>query len=38
VNRYCVGPPVAVDWGEDQAELAPANRRRMMAQVLPGWA
>src|SRR6516164_5922480 len=25
---------MAVDWGEDQTELPPANRRRMMAQVL----
>jgi len=29
---------MALDWGEDQAELPPASRRRMMAQVLPGWA
>jgi hypothetical protein len=29
---------MAFDWGEDQAELPPANRRRMKAQVLPGWA
>jgi len=34
VNRYCVGPAMAVDWGEDQPELAPAGRRRMMARVL----
>jgi len=25
---------MAVDWGEDQPELAPADRRRMMARVL----
>jgi hypothetical protein len=29
---------MAVDWGEDQTELPPANRRHMMAQVLPEWA
>jgi hypothetical protein len=34
VNRYCVGPAMAVDWGEDQPELAAADRRRMMARVL----
>ena len=34
MNRYCVGPAMAVDWGEDQPELAPADRRRMMARVL----
>jgi ATP-binding cassette subfamily B protein len=34
VNRYCVGPAMAVDWGEDQPELAPADRRRMIARVL----
>src|SRR5262249_61034632 len=34
VNRYCVGPAMAVDWGEDQPELGPADRRRMMARVL----
>jgi ATP-binding cassette, subfamily B, bacterial len=34
VNRYCVGPAMAVDWGEDQPELAPADRRRMMVRVL----
>jgi hypothetical protein len=28
---------MAVDWGEDQQELAPADRRRMMARVLAGW-
>jgi len=38
VNRYCAGSAMAADWGEDQAELAPANRRRIMARVLPGWA
>jgi hypothetical protein len=25
---------MAVDWGEDQPELAPADRRRMIARVL----
>jgi ATP-binding cassette, subfamily B, bacterial len=34
VNRYCVGPAMAVDWGEDQSELDPAGRRRMIARVL----
>jgi len=34
VNRYCVGPAMAVDWGEDQPELDPADQRRMMARVL----
>jgi len=34
VNRYCVGPAMAVDWGDDQPELAPADRRRMIARVL----
>ena len=34
MNKYCVGPAMAVDWGEDQPELAPADRRRMMARVL----
>jgi ATP-binding cassette subfamily B protein len=34
VNRYCVGPAMAVDWGEDQPELDPADRRRMIARVL----
>ena len=34
MNRYCVGPAMAVDWGEDEPELAPADRRRMMARVL----
>jgi ATP-binding cassette, subfamily B, bacterial len=34
VNRYCVGPAMAVDWGEDQPELAAADRRRMIARVL----
>ena len=38
MNRFCAGPAMAVDGGEDQSELAPANRRRMMAQELPGWA
>ena len=34
MNRYCVGPAMAVDWGEDQPELDPADQRRMMARVL----
>jgi ATP-binding cassette subfamily B protein len=34
VNRYCVGPAMAVDWGQDEQELTPADRRRMMARVL----
>jgi ATP-binding cassette subfamily B protein len=34
VNRYCIGPAMAVDWGEDQPELDPADRRRMIARVL----
>jgi ATP-binding cassette subfamily B protein len=34
VNRYCVGPAMAVDGGEDEEELAPADRHRMMARVL----
>jgi ATP-binding cassette subfamily B protein len=34
VNRYCIGPAMAVDWGEDQPELNPADRRRMIARVL----
>ncbi|HEY5990248.1 MAG TPA: ABC transporter ATP-binding protein [Streptosporangiaceae bacterium] len=32
MNRYCVGPAMAVDWGEQ--ELAPADRRAMMLRVL----
>jgi hypothetical protein len=32
VNRYCVGPAMAVDWGEQ--ELAPGDRRRMIGRVL----
>jgi len=32
VNKYCVGPAMAVDWGEE--ELAPADRRRMTARIL----
>ena len=32
MNRYCVGPAMAVDWGED--ELAAADRRRMTARIL----
>jgi len=34
VNRYCVGPAMEVDWGEDQPDLARADRRRMIARVL----
>ena len=34
MNRYCVGPAMAVDWGEDQPELTAADRHRMMARVL----
>jgi len=34
VNRYCVGPAMAIDWGEGDTELCPADRRRMMARVL----
>jgi hypothetical protein len=37
VNRYWAGPAMAVDWGEDQPELAPADRRRMMARMPAGW-
>jgi len=32
VNRYCVGPAMAVDWGEQ--ELAAGERRRMIGRVL----
>jgi ATP-binding cassette subfamily B protein len=32
VNRYCVGPAMAVDWGDQ--ELAAADRRAMMLRVL----
>jgi len=32
VNRYCVGPAMAVDWGEQ--ELAPGDQRRMIGRVL----
>jgi ATP-binding cassette subfamily B protein len=32
VNRYCVGPAMAVDWGEDGPPAA--ERRRMMRRVL----
>jgi ATP-binding cassette, subfamily B, bacterial len=32
VNRYCVGPAMAVDWGEQ--ELPAADRRRMTRRVL----
>jgi ATP-binding cassette subfamily B protein len=32
VNRYCVGPTMAVDWGE--TEPAGADRRRMIRRVL----
>jgi len=32
VNRYCVGPAMAVDWGEQ--DLAPGDRRRMIGRVL----
>src|SRR5712692_4948749 len=32
VNRYCVGPAMAVDWGEQ--ELPAADRWRMMQRVL----
>jgi ATP-binding cassette subfamily B protein len=32
VNRYCVGPAMAVDWGEP--ELATADRRAMIRRVL----
>ena len=34
MNRYCVGPAMAIDWGEGETELCPADRRRMMARVL----
>ena len=34
MNRYGAGPAMAVDWGEDQPELAPAHSRRMIARVL----
>ncbi len=34
MNRYCVGPAMAIDWGEGDTELCPADRRRMMARVL----
>jgi ATP-binding cassette subfamily B protein len=32
VNRYCVGPAMAVDWGDK--EPAAADRRRMIVRVL----
>lgn len=32
MNKYCVGPAMAVDWGDD--ELAAADRRRMTARIL----
>jgi ATP-binding cassette, subfamily B, bacterial len=32
VNRYCVGPAMAVDWGEQ--ELTPGDRRVMVRRVL----
>jgi len=32
MNRYCVGPAMAVDWGEQ--DLAPGDRRRMIGRVL----
>ncbi len=32
MNRYCVGPAMAVDWGEP--ELAAADRRAMIGRVL----
>ena len=32
MNRYCVGPAMAVDWGEQ--ELAAGERRRMIGRVL----
>ena len=32
MNRYCVGPAMAVDWGDQ--ELAGADRRRMITRVL----
>ena len=32
VNRYCVGPAMAVDWGE--AEIPAADRRAMIRRVL----
>ena len=36
MNRYCVGPTMAVDWGED--EPPPAVRRAMMRRVLSYFA
>jgi ATP-binding cassette, subfamily B, bacterial len=32
MNRYCVGPAMAVDWGDQ--ELPAADRRRMIGRVL----
>ena len=32
MNRYCVGPAMAVDWGE--AEIPAADRRAMIRRVL----
>ncbi len=32
MNRYCVGPAMAVDWGDDA--LGVADRRRMLMRVL----
>ncbi len=34
MNRYCVGPAMAIDWGQGDTELCPADRRRMMTRVL----
>src|SRR5262249_31881331 len=34
VNRNCVGPAMAEDWGEDQPELTAADRHRMVAREL----
>lgn len=35
--RYCVGPSMAVDWGEDRPDLSRALLRRVLGYFRPYW-